>query len=255
MELIVVIAVISILAGIMVPVIFKYWDTQNIELTKEKLSLLKIAMIGDPKLIQNGVRYSFGYVGEYGELPSSLEEVKNFGNLDLYNDNFKKDAWNNLFIYTYNLSNDGRRSSGKIVSLGPDGKLNTADDIEIIISENEVLPAKTSISKVEVFFNSPPQNNLTYYFKNTGFFKGGEVSCCVPISFAGFSGNTKNYYLTDIQCTYAESLPIGLANFLLEAYTDANCSNKYPNQSTEQSIVVIGDKMQNIYMNQKIYIQ
>ncbi len=100
-ELIIVIAIISVLSGIMGPVVFNYWDKENRDITKERVNLLKMPMIGDPKLIQNGVRTSFGYVGEYGQLPANLDELIEFGSFDLQNNNFKKDAWGNEFIYTY----------------------------------------------------------------------------------------------------------------------------------------------------------
>lgn len=254
-ELVVVIAIISILAGVMVPVVYKYWDTENINITKEKMNLLKVAMVGDSRLMQNGVRTSFGYVGEYGQLPTNLNELINFGALDLYNDNFKKDAWGNEFLYVFNINTQGKRSSAKIISLGADSKIGTSDDIELIIDEKEVLPTNNLLSKVEIFLGASPQNNVTYYLKIVAENKAFTDFCCNPITILGSSGNTKTYYTGDIQCIFDENFPVGISVFTLEAFSDSECKNKIANQYSEQNFVVVGDRVGNININQKIYIQ
>lgn len=254
-ELVVVIAIISILAGVMIPVVFKYWDTENINLTKDRMNLLKIAMVGDPRLMQNGVRTSFGYVGEYGQLPDDLNELIGFGTLDLHNNNFKKDAWGNELLYTYNVDFEGKRISGKIVSLGSDSKVGTADDIELTIDEKEVFPTNNLLSKIDIFLSSPPQNSLTYYFKISVENKTGVISCCKPVSILGSSGNTKTFYTSDVQCVFDESFPVGISVFTLEAFSESECKNKIANQSSEQNFAVVGDRVGSININQKIYIQ
>lgn len=254
-ELIIVVAIISVLSGIMVPVVFRYWDTENMDMTKERMNLLKIAMVGDPKLIQNGVRTSFGYVGEYGQLPGDLNELIGFGTLDLHNGNFKKDAWGNEFLYTYNVDVEGKRISGKIISLGSDSKIGTADDIELSIDEKEVFSTNNLLSKIDIFLSSPPQNSLTYYFKISVENKAGVSSCCKPVSILGSSGNTKTFYTSDVQCIFDENFPIGISVFSLEAFSDSECKNKILNQSSEQNFVVIGDRVGSVNINQKIYIQ
>lgn len=254
-EVIIVIVIISILAGIMVPVVYKYWDTENIDITKDRMNLLKISMVGDPRLMQNGVRTSFGYVGEHGELPGDLNELIGFGNLDLQNDNFKKDAWGNVFLYIYNVDVQGRRSSGKIISQGADGRIGTSDDIELIIDEKEVFPTNNLLSKIDIFMSTPPQENITYYFKISVENKSGTGSCCKPVNILGSSGNTKTHYTTDLQCVFDENFPIGVSVFTLEAFSDSECNNKIFNQSSEQNYVVIGDRVNSISINQKIFIQ
>ncbi|MCX7770295.1 MAG: type II secretion system GspH family protein [Proteobacteria bacterium] len=253
-ELVIVIAIISILSGIMVPLVFKYWDTENREITKERMNLLKMAMVGDSRLVQSGVRTSFGYVGEYGQLPTDLSELVSFGTLDLHNENYKKDAWGNNFIYTYVYNDSGKISSAKIISTGSDSKLGTSDDLEIVIDEKEVFPTNNVLSKIDIFLNAPPQNTLTYFLKVTAETKSGITSCCKPINILGSSGNNATHYTSDLQCVFDEYLPIGVSVFSLEAYSDNDCRYRIPQQASEQSFVVVGDRIGNITISQKIYI-
>ena len=68
-EVLVTMAIVSILAGIMVPAVWKFWESQDVQTTRERIKTLKLAMVGDRSLIQNGIRTSYGFVGDNGELP------------------------------------------------------------------------------------------------------------------------------------------------------------------------------------------
>lgn len=68
-EVMVVMAVISILAGMMMPAVWRYWESQEIATTRERMQELKRAMVGDKNLVQNGVRTHFGFAGDFGMLP------------------------------------------------------------------------------------------------------------------------------------------------------------------------------------------
>lgn len=253
-EVIVAVAIIAILTGVMVPVMYKVWDYQNIELTKERMGLLKMAMVGDTRLVQNGVRYSYGYVGDFGQLPMSLDDndLKKYVSFDFDNDNYRKDSWNNYIQYGYSLDASGRRVTGKLTSFGPDGKPNSGDEIELNIVETEVAPTNNILGKIETYFTNPPQTSNILYMKVIGQYKDDESNCCIPVNISGGTGNTQVYYTYDFQCTFGENLPIGLAKFFVEAYTDNSCSNKMTGQVSQESLISVSDRISSIYVNVKI---
>ncbi len=74
-EIIVVIAVILILAGLLTPIVSTQLTNKKIEVTEQKLKKIKKAIIGDPSVVQFGQRTDFGYVGDMGNLPNSLRDL------------------------------------------------------------------------------------------------------------------------------------------------------------------------------------
>jgi general secretion pathway protein G len=142
-EVMVVMAIISILAGMLVPSFWRFWESKEIATTKERMKELKRAMIGDPSIIQTGIRTSYGFVGDNGELPfGSSSSSSSLGYLVTRPNaasgyphwngpymsgfdpaEFRKDAWGNTFSYYLCPSSDNRYLSGAIRSGGPNGKL------------------------------------------------------------------------------------------------------------------------------------
>lgn len=74
-EAIVVIAILLILGGLLTPIVSNQLTNKKIEVTEEKLKKIKKAIIGDPSVVQFGQRTDFGYVGDMGNLPSSLLDL------------------------------------------------------------------------------------------------------------------------------------------------------------------------------------
>ena len=147
MEMVVVLAIIGILASLG----FKAFDNvllnMKFESTMREMELIKIAIVGDPKSIQNNVRASFGFFGDMGSIPSSLTDLVTKGsqpfvlvnttlnmasgwNGPYLRTSFTQDAGGNLtdgFGNTYlystlkKLSADGDSVYATITSLGADG--------------------------------------------------------------------------------------------------------------------------------------
>ena len=69
LEVIVVIGIISLMVGILVPMVYRVWESQEIDTTKERMTKLKEAMVGNISQLSNGVRSNFGFVGDLGQLP------------------------------------------------------------------------------------------------------------------------------------------------------------------------------------------
>jgi hypothetical protein len=129
--------------------------------TKDKLDKLKKAMIGNPNIISNQLRESFGYLGSMGGLPTKLEDLWLKGSwpdytydtvlkvgagwvgpyLDVGTDmnRLKLDEWGTEleYISTQYTKPDGTVVSARIRSAGPDKVFNTADDYYVEILKNE----------------------------------------------------------------------------------------------------------------------
>ncbi|MDD2364859.1 MAG: prepilin-type N-terminal cleavage/methylation domain-containing protein [Desulfuromonadaceae bacterium] len=143
-EVMVVMAIISILAGMMVPAAWKFWEGEEIATTRERLEELKIAIVGNKKAQQTGIRTMFGFVGDNGELPFcnystsvqaySLSLLVNKPNIGCdypywkgpYMSGFDpaevfKDAWGRDVSYYFCKSEDDRYLSGALRSAGLDG--------------------------------------------------------------------------------------------------------------------------------------
>jgi len=91
-------------------------ETVQVEETREELDQLAQAIAGNPSLISGGSRTDYGYVGDIGALPSTLDAlVQNPGfatwngpylrddfsaSSGAPNTEFKRDAWGNAYAYS-----------------------------------------------------------------------------------------------------------------------------------------------------------
>jgi len=129
--------------------------------TKDKLDKLKKAMVGNPSIISNQFRVSFGYLGSMGGLPTKVEDLWLKGSwpdytydtvlkvgagwvgpyLDVgtYMNGLKLDEWGTEleYISTQYTKPDGTVVSARIRSAGPDKVFNTDDDYYVEILKNE----------------------------------------------------------------------------------------------------------------------
>lgn len=108
-ELIMVIIIIGILAGIAIMKMTSTIDTAKYDATTAEMDNLARAIVGNPDTYTNGAQSDFGYVGDVGALPPDLDALAfNPGYAtwrgpyisgQFANDDFKKDAWKADFIY------------------------------------------------------------------------------------------------------------------------------------------------------------
>ncbi len=122
-ELVIVIIIMGILALAGVRAISKSGENAKYQSTLREMESLKIAIVGDERLIEGGKRVSFGYVGDVGQLPPTLQDIvsnvsskpnwkgpymaQNF--TDNPND-YLYDGWNSA--YTYNIAAASITSGG-----------------------------------------------------------------------------------------------------------------------------------------------
>lgn len=113
-ELVIVILIIGVIGTVATLRMQESILTARYEQTKQELDQLAIAIVGNPGVYSNGARSDFGFVGDNGALPSSLDElVQNPGGWTTWDgpyvesglngDDFKKDAWLSNYIYTDTL--------------------------------------------------------------------------------------------------------------------------------------------------------
>ncbi len=163
-EVIVILAVLSILAAVAIPMALRIFESAAEEGTRDELQKLKEAMIGNPDRLRNGVRSDFAFLGDLGRLPTNLDEILNKGALPAFSfdspkqagagwngpyitgsfagegpEDFKNDQLGNAYVYSDVdfVNGDGEQADGKITSAGPDGTISTADDIVIEILKRE----------------------------------------------------------------------------------------------------------------------
>ena len=75
-ELILVIVLIGILAGLAANLMANALDQSRTDATLGTLQNINFAIAGNPALVANGVRNSFGYVGDMGVLPGTLTDLR-----------------------------------------------------------------------------------------------------------------------------------------------------------------------------------
>lgn len=253
-EVLVTMAIISILAGMMVPAIWKWWESQEEQTTRERVQALKLAMVGDRSHIQNGIRTSYGFVGDYGELPvqdqlstASLRTYIPGGyHADSYND-----AWGRRFRYAAYDSlpgYEGRFLSGRICSDGLDGIAGNADDICADIPVSEVAPTQRIqgnfiFSSVMASFSSA---RFEVTFKNPNE-AGGESkdmqSGCKSRASSAFPNFTTIFRTPD----HPLNLPIGKASIRSRAYKSSNCSGAESVSGTMDFFVP--DNLSRLFLN------
>lgn len=111
LELIIVMLIIGILAGVTLSAIDRVRERSLFDETMAEMKAIIKAITGDPDLISDGKRVDFGYVGDMGKLPDSLGGlIRPEG--ELWNgpyyklpfsedeEGYKKDAWGRPYQYS-----------------------------------------------------------------------------------------------------------------------------------------------------------
>lgn len=262
-EVIVVMAIISIMAGIMIPMVYRVWESNDEDLTRTRMRELKIALVGDSRLVQNGVRTHFGYTGDIGQLPASLNDLITDPGVSNWNGpyvpagfdaaTFSKDAWDRAIEFVTATDASGRRSAAALTSYGPDGVAGTADDIgepDAQISPAEVLPAAAFLGNIGITFQSSPQAAKNLYLGVVAQYRNGSGApvtrtCCdVNVkTITGNAGNTQVNYSQSFSCSPFEALPVGFVFVFPGVFSDASCSASLGGTPLELAVSVSGSTL------------
>lgn len=194
-EVVMVIIIMAIIAAVAMRSIDKGLETARVEETRNELNQLAEAIAGNPSLYSNGMRTNYGYVGDVGSLPPSLDAlVSNPGygtwrgpyvrtDFSGYADDFKKDAWGTLYAYTGSVSirstGGGDTLTRSFAQLTSDL---TANTLAGTITDAAGNPPGDSASRVRVVITYP--NGSGGYKDSTLTPNSGGVftySSCLPI--------------------------------------------------------------------------
>ncbi len=168
-ELVMVIIIVGVLAGVAMKSMDSAIQTGRIESTKSELEQLATAMVGNPNLISNGSRTDFGYVGDIGSLPPNLDAlviqptgyttwkgpyIRNTFNQA--SEDYKRDSWNTLYGYnggvTIVSTGSGSNITKQFANAAPDVTSNTIQGAVVDALSN---PPGTQSSSVNITITYP----------------------------------------------------------------------------------------------------
>lgn len=168
--------------------------------TKDTLNKLKLAIVGNPTIITNDVRVSFGYLGSMGGFPPHIEDLWIKGDQPVYaydttykigagwigpycdigtvTNAFQYDQWGNSLAYntTEYTRADGALVSAAITSPGPDQAVGTSDDLYVEILKNEAFATVSGYAKnsggaaaqnIQVTLNLPQNGAISKRYATT----------------------------------------------------------------------------------------
>jgi prepilin-type N-terminal cleavage/methylation domain-containing protein len=189
-------AIISIVAVGLVSLSDFLLNKHQTETTTYNLNQLRRAIGGNPVIVVNEARTSFGYLGDMGRLPANLQDLWAKGSQPAFSFNSTKkagagwngpylevgpaelasalaqDGWGNALNFNPNTHNDpvfGATVFAKLSSLGPDLALGTGDDIAINFFKADVLSrvqgyvkdiSGNAVSGVGITLNYPDNGQL-----------------------------------------------------------------------------------------------
>lgn len=233
-EVMVVMAIISILAGMLMPVAWRFWESEEIATTRQRMKDLKIAMIGDRNLVQNGVRTHYGFVGDFGTLPfsniSSCAFNYLYSNTNMALPRFNPDNWSGSYLpSSSDLNNyaadawgkpiqcankkfqDGRFVEVTLTSVAPSGEV-----LEEVISINDVIPTKQVTGNVY-----PP----AFHSISSGASLKIKFSPGKPGSFLDMSTCKQLNGVSNYEAELPYEIPIGKVNVELRVTNNTNAKN------------------------------
>lgn len=179
LELILVLVLIGIVGALAANLLANSLDQGRFEETQKRMEELKWAIAGNPDLVSNGVRTHFGYVGDVGEFPGSLDDlVQKPASVAAWNaatemgwngpyvksnfqenpNAFKTDGWGNPLSYN--------NTTAVITSLGSDNAAGGSGYAADLNTEDLSLKKTGTVRVVAAYTNGSPATGtvLTIYY-------------------------------------------------------------------------------------------
>ncbi len=110
-ELVVVVIIIGVLTTIGIRSINNSMENRKFLGTKKEMEVIRTAIVGDPDLKEGGTRTYFGYIGDTGVLPGTLDDLTSANGVTDWSgpyievdfadqpDDYKRDAWGTPYVY------------------------------------------------------------------------------------------------------------------------------------------------------------
>jgi prepilin-type N-terminal cleavage/methylation domain-containing protein len=139
-EVLMAVTLVGILAAVAIPSFTNYMQDAHSTVTRERMSVIKTAILGDARIVVQGQYAKPGFLAQVGKVPDDLEDLVTQGTYDAYNVYTKvgwngpyvsnvagwdEDAWGEQFIY----SNTARTLRSKGPNKTDDS--GASDDIQI----------------------------------------------------------------------------------------------------------------------------
>jgi general secretion pathway protein G len=271
-EIIVAMAILSIMAGTLVPMLYKTWESNEIAVTRGRMLELKKAMVGDRALVQQGIRTHYGFAGDNGVLPPGIDDLLTapagwvnwngpyLGGFDP--DTYKSDAWGNGIAYARHnpaLTVSGISVAATLRSAGPDRTFGTGDDIdevsdlELQILEGDVWPTATVQGNLSYTFTAGTSEVTPAYWADIlasyhdGAGTATTVTVCIPLAVGPVQvGVPKNVGMA-FEENFGIELPVGPVNLRSRLFSDNACTAFLA--ETNEMAIFISDGLSKISVN------
>lgn len=139
-ELLVILLILGTLSALAIPRYSNIVTESKINKTRERIMVLKKAIVGDPGVTAGGDYSHVGYEGDVGALPGSLADLITNPGLPAYNQ-WTKRGWNGPYVKQTSTGDYGQDAWGRglsynagartITSAGPNGAMGDSDDITL----------------------------------------------------------------------------------------------------------------------------
>jgi|GEM_PF-1305840 len=248
-EIIVAMAILSILAGAMVPMMYRVWESNENALTRARMADLKTAIAGDPNLYQQGIRSHYGFIGDVGDLPTHLDDLLvNSGAWAGWNGpylgggfdsaTFNRDAWGRAIVYAIPaapLFVAGEEVAATLRSAGIDGNFGTADDIDensdldLQILSKDIWPTAIIRGNLSVTLTATTEITPLYYADLRASYRNGTgvVSSntnCIALNIGLVQSGLPKTVVQAIDTSFPVTLPIGRNTLRSRLFSDSACS-------------------------------
>lgn len=271
-EMIVAMAIMSIMAGILMPMVYRIWESNEAALTRERMAELKTAIAGNPRLYQQGVRSHYGFVGDIGALPDNLDDLVSdsgvwvnwngpypSGGFDTAK--FKRDAWGQPIIYTEHsppLVVAGEELAATLRSSGPDRTFGTADDIDetsdlaLQILSKDVWPTARIRGNLNVTLTAVTETTPTYFANLRASYNNGTGlavadSSCFALNVGLVQSGVPKTVSQAFDTSVPAALPIGRVTLRSRLFSDATCDTLL--EETNDMALFVSDGLNELSVN------
>lgn len=132
------VCLVAILATVAIPSFTNFSKDARVAVTRERLSAIKAAIVGDARMVSNGQFVKPGYFNQVGALPTSLDDLVTNPGVSAYNV-YTKTGWNGPYVSdetgwkldAWGTTIDYNSGTRTLTSAGPDQTLSTSDDIVV----------------------------------------------------------------------------------------------------------------------------